>query len=1052
MNQPNAESSNFFPLSSQQKRLWSRQDRALLCSQTLVLVEGPRDAELLHAALHRIVGRYEILRTKFQAVPGMKMPFQAISEESDFSWDECRIEGEEALHDVCAKERLREFQLGSGPVLHAVFVPGEETSCYLVLTLSALCGDLSTLNLLVRELAQEYGSTTTEPAEILQYAQFSEWHHSLLDEEDASSGRDYWRERAKHCAQEPLRFPFEPARMERRANPIEALRLNLTSALSDRIKSLAADNETSPEVVCLACWCAVLSRLSGQETQACWVTLSGRDHEMLAGVYGSLAVSVPFQWRLADGSDFKRLIANIRKSLEKAAEFQYFYRPEQFEDQACPDIRIGYEFNEMLSIVESGGVRFSTVGSFAAIGDVDLKLSVCAGKSSYSIHLPHTSRFPAEFVQQLAVCFQMFISNAKDVDAIAEVQIQSENDWRMSVKSVNPAPTGFPADATIPQLFEQQVIRTPEAVAVISEGESLSFSELNRRANRLAGYLMSLGVQREESVAICLERSPQMLVAILGILKAGAAYIPLDSGYPPQRLIYILNESSSRVVLTQKSLASIISPGPWRTISLDGEPEISRAGDQNPCIGGDPENLAYIIYTSGSTGKPKGVMVRHRSLVNLVEALHESIYSRHEAPLRVSMNAPIVFDASVKQWLQLLKGHAICIVPEEKRLSPDAFTTYIRDTKIDVLDCTPSQFRLVFASGKHEERNLLPKAVLIGGEAVDEATWTALHREKETSYYNVYGPTECTVDATACRMQDSVQPAIGHPLKNMRAYVLDSHLQFVPTGVAGELYIGGEGVGRGYWRQPGLTAAHFVPDSLSGVPGSRLYRTGDLVCRLFDGQLKFLGRADEQVKIRGHRVELGEIAAVLREVTGVSDALVTMSGEEKADARLIAYVVRAAGAALSIPDLRQHLRSQLPDYMVPGGFIVLDQLPLTVNGKLDRKALPHVDRDSSDAATYVAPRSDTEKIITQIWQQVLDVKKLGIHDNFFDAGGHSLLMVQVYNKLREAFHQDIPMVELFRNPTIATLSQYFSGNGPNVSSLQSAQDRASRRIAAMTRS
>ncbi len=802
----------------------------------------------------------------------------------------------------------------------------------------------------------------------------------------------------------------------------------------------------------LACWSALLSRFSGQPEQTCWVTLSGRGHEMLAGVYGLLAAPVPIQCDMESASDFTQVIVRTHERLAKAAEFQCFYRPEQFEEQACPDIRIGFEFNESAA-KGSEGIRFSAASLFSCVEELDLKLSITGKETSYLLQLHYDRQFSAKFVQEVAACLQTFMGNVDGAKPVEEISIQSEDEWRKLIRDWNPAQTDFPAHKTIPQLFEEQAALTPERAAVIYEDQSFSFAELNQQANRLANYLLGLGVQIEDCVAICLERSAEMLVAILGILKAGAAYAPLDSTYPAQRLHYVLEETRARFVITQKPLASAVSQGNWRAVCLDDNAEIARAGDQNPRVVCHPENLAYVIHTSGSTGRPKGVMVQHKSVSNLLVALQEPIYSRHGSPLRVSMNAPIVFDASVKQWIQVLKGNTICIVPEKSRLNPEALAAYIKDTKIDVLDCTPSQFRLMMASGQLNEAGWAPKAVLMGGEAVDESTWAVLHRNKQISYYNVYGPTECTVDVTVGRMQGSVQPAIGHTLKNMQTYVLDRQFQPVPVNVAGELYVGGEGVARGYWGRPDLTAERFVPDPFSGVLGSRLYRTGDLVCRLEDGSLKFLGRADDQVKVRGYRIELGEIASVLREVAGVRDALVTVRGEDKGEPRLIAYAVREAGAALSIPELRQHLRKQLPDYMVPSGFVILDQIPLTVSGKVDRQALPDVDHEHSDlAANYVGPRSETESVITQIWQQVLDVKKLGIHDNFFDLGGHSLLMVQVYNKLREAFHKDVPMVELFRNPTIATLSGYFSGDAATVPSLQKTQERASRRVAASIRS
>ena len=702
MNQQETTSLNGFPLSSHQRRLWLRQDRALLCAQTVVLMEGHYDPALLKAALRRIVEQHEILRTTFQAVPGMKMPLQVACGEPEFLWQECHIDGEKALHGVCAQERQREFQLESGPVLRAVLAPMGEKSCHLVLTLSALCGDPGTLTNLVRELAEQYNAAEAVRAEILQYAQFSEWHHSLLDENDAPAGREYWCEAAKESAQHLLRFPFEPSRIEKKGRATETVRLELGPAIAARIRSLAVANGTSEETVLLICWDALISRFSGQPAQTCWVTLSGRGHEMLAGVYGLLASPVPIQWDVESAPDFNQVIARTHERITKAIELQCFYRPEQFEEQACPDIRIGFEFNESVAAKTSEGIRFSTSTLFSCIEELDLKLSIIAGETSYSIQLHYNPQFSAKFVQEMAACLQTFVSNVDGAKSVEEIPIQSENDWQTLVREWNPAKTDFPADKNIPQLFEEQATLTPERAAVIYEDQSLSFTELNQKANRLANYLLSLGVQTEDCVAICLERSTEILVAILGILKAGAAYAPLDPTYPTQRLQYILQEARARFVLTQQSLASAASLGSWRMVCLDDNAEIIRASDQNPRVVCHPENLAYIIHTSGSTGRPKGVMVQHKSVINLLLALQEAIYSRHGSPLRVSMNAPIVFDASVKQWIQILKGNTICIVPETNRLNPEALALYIKDTKLDVLDCTPSQFRLMLASWSAE--------------------------------------------------------------------------------------------------------------------------------------------------------------------------------------------------------------------------------------------------------------------------------------------------------------------------------------------------------------
>jgi amino acid adenylation domain-containing protein len=1083
-----------FPLSSHQRRVWLQQQGAgVLCSQVVVSVQGHLDGRLMKAALRRIVARHDILRTTFHVVEGVKMPLQVVTTEPAFSWEESAVnaDDEDALTAICAGERRREFDLENGPNLRLLFLPVRDHASFLVITLPSLCADVGTLNNMVREFAVEYRSQSNlqSSSEPVQYVQFSEWHHSLFEDEDAKPGREYWSQQAKQNTHGDLRFPFESGRAEQNGKtnkqknqegrlPTEMFRLDLGPEIAARIKALAMENRTSHEAVLLTCWNAVLWRLSAQPAHATWMSLSGRDHEMLSGCYGLLATPVPVQWSFESPSNFNDALARTHDALREAAEWQPYYRPDQFEDQICSSVRMGFEFDEGATAYGVDGICFSKILSFHCPEDVDLKLSVITGKKSVgektagedslSAQIYYDPRrFSAGSVREFMLRLQTFLAHLHGKKFVDEIEIQSEDEWRKLLSTMNPAASGRNIEKTIPQVFEEQVARTPGRPAVVYEQQTLTFSELNVRANRLANHLRGLGIKSEDRVAICLERSAEIVVAILGILKAGAAYVPLDSTYPAPRLRYILQEAGSSVIVTQRSLAVAVSPDQVQTVCLDDDQEIVNASDQNPRTEIHPENLAYIIYTSGSTGKPKGVMIQHKSVINLLDGLQQSIYARHDQPLRVSMNAPVVFDGSVKQWIQLLAGNTLCIVPEDKRLNPEALRAYIEDKNIDLLDCTPSQFKLLLASGASGRSSRL-KAVLLGGEALDEQIWTAVQSDPQTSFYNVYGPTECTVDVTVCPASESFQPSIGRPLNDVQAYILDGRLRPVPIGVAGELYVGGEGIARGYCRRPDITAERFIPNPFSVAAGTRLYRTGDRVCYLPDGRIKFLGRVDEQVKLRGYRIELGEIASVLRDLEGVRDVLVLVRGEEKPgneklgneklgyennDARLVAYIVREAGATLSGAQLRQHVRSQLPDYMVPSGFVIMDKLPLTVNGKVDRKSLPDADRDHSDmAADYVAPRSDTEKTITGIWQELLNVKKLGIHDNFFDLGGHSLLMVQLYNKLREAFHKEIPMVELFRNPTIAMLSQYFSGDTPQSPSLQKAQNRASRRLAAVSRS
>ena len=477
-------------------------------------------------------------------------------------------------------------------------------------------------------------------------------------------------------------------------------------------------------------------------------------------------------------------------------------------------------------------------------------------------------------------------------------------------------------------------------------------------------------------------------MGLLAVLKAGGAYVPLDPSYPVERLRDMLADSRPVVLLTQASLRERVGALGVPAVALDADaaawaerPETDLARP-----GLTPEHLAYVIYTSGSTGRPKGVMVRHGAVVNLATALQSRIYAAHPAPLRVGVNAPLVFDGSVKQVVQLLAGHALCVVPEAVRRDPAALVAWLRRECVDAVDVTPSLLRLALAEGLGRDGGF-PRLVLVGGEAVDEEMRGRMLRVP-TRFYNVYGPTECTVDATVREVGASGPPAaIGGPLPNVTSYVLDPALLPVPVGVAGELYVGGAGLARGYLGRPGQTAERFVPDPFGGHAGARLYRTGDRVRWLADGTLEYLGRLDVQVKVRGFRIELGEIEARLLEHPDVREAVVVAREDAPGEKRLVAYV---AGGAPDAETLRAHLAGRLPEYMVPAAFVRLDALPLTPNGKVDRKALPAPEGDAFATRGYEPPEGDTEEALAEIWAELLGVQRVGRNDHFFELGGHSL--------------------------------------------------------------
>jgi amino acid adenylation domain-containing protein len=552
---------------------------------------------------------------------------------------------------------------------------------------------------------------------------------------------------------------------------------------------------------------------------------------------------------------------------------------------------------------------------------------------------------------------------------------------------------------------------------VVFEDQYLTYAELNARANQLAHSLCSQGVGPDVLVGICVERSLEMIVGLLGILKAGGAYLPLDPAYPEKHLAYVLQDARPAVLLTQQRLQSIL---PVTGFCLDSQWDVldgcARSNPDNITL---PDNLAYVIYTSGSTGKPKGTGIAHRSAVNLQEALLDKVYRNlgEISGLRVGLNASISFDASVKQWLLLLHGVRLYLIPDRIRADVNLLAAAIGDWHLDVMDCTPSQLSILLPASSAAQ---LPKCLLIGGEAIDPQLWRDLQGHPNHRFYNMYGPTEATVDTVIGDIHTLGNlPALGCPIGNVQVYILDARLNAVPIGVAGELCIAGAGLARGYLNRPEQTAGKFVPNPFSAEPGARMYRTGDLARWLPDGNLEFLGRIDHQVKIRGFRIELGEIEAALAALPEVREVVVLAREDIPGDKRLAAYLTPQPGRALpETAELRSRLSQSLPEYMLPAHFIPLAQLPLTPNGKIDRKALPAPDVTRSEFG-YVAPRTPTEETLAQIWAEVLKLDRVGIHDNFFELGGHSLLAVHLMARIQQTFQCQIPLSGLFQNPTLA---------------------------------
>ena len=623
--------------------------------------------------------------------------------------------------------------------------------------------------------------------------------------------------------------------------------------------------------------------------------------------------------------------------------------------------------------------------------------------------------------------------------SVAELSTLPEQERHMLLTEWHGAGMAYPQTTCLHHLFEAQAERTLYAEALVFENERLTYKELNRRANRVAHRLRALGVGPETLVGLCVNRSLEMVVGILGILKSGGAYVPLDPMYPQERLTFMLEDTQASVVLTQQSLAANLPPNSAEILCLDA-PDVQltpsdATANENPVSGVKPENLAYVIYTSGSTGKPKGVLVTHANVVRLFNAT-ESWF--HFGPEDVwTLFHSHAFDFSVWEiWGALFYGGRLVIVPYEVSRSPKEFYRLLVRERVTVLNQTPSAFQQLIQAEETggPEDNLALRLVIFGGEALELQSlkpWIKRHGDTKPQLVNMYGITETTVHVTyrpiaAEDVQSGRGSVIGVPIPDLQVYVLDRYLHLMPIGVAGELYVGGAGLAREYLNRPELTEERFILNPFSNMPGARLYKTGDVARYLLNRDLEYLGRADQQVQIRGFRVEPGEIESVLTEHNAVGQTVVIVREDQAGDQRLVAYFVSASHDAVTVIELRKHLRTKLPEYMIPQHFVELDALPLTPSGKVDRRALPAPQEDRQTEETYVAPQNEVEKVVARIWEELLRVKNIGIHDSFFELGGNSLLLVRMLHKLQESFAKELSIVEMFRHPTIESLAKFLT--------------------------
>lgn len=1058
-----------FQLAPQQQRLWLlQQNSPAYCTQCALLLEGNLRPEALRAALQQVVNRHEILRTHFRCLPGMKLPVMVIVEHAAPSWCEIDLSAGNSqsqankIEDLFQETRRQPFDFEQGPLLRLSLLRLSASKHVLLIGLPALCADAWTLKNLVQEISHFYAASLQGKDEdlsdaVVQYIQFAEWQNQLLAEADAQVGKEYWRQQDL-ASLASLRLPFEHKAHEEAGFEPDYVTWAIAPDPTTKLEALAQKLDIPVSVFLLACWQVLIGRLTGQLDIIIGTACDRREYEELQNGLGLFATWLPIRCRLAPNLRFTEVLELVLAAIQDAEEWQDYFVLESSESADSSFFSIGFEFEQWPASHSAAGLSFSLAKQYACIERFKVKLTCTRHHDSLSaaFHYDARSISPAA-IETLAEQFQTLLASAtKHPDTvISELEILSPTEQRV-LAELNRTQTNYAGNKCIHQLFEEQAEQTPNNIAVVSEDQQLTYAELNARANQLARYLKQLGVGPEVLVGLCLERSLDMIVGLLGTLKAGGAYVPLDPTYPPVRLAYVLRNAQVPVLLTQQQLVNRVPADPGQVVCLDTNwDSIAQMCSENPNSGATLNNLAYVIYTSGSTGQPKGVAVEHQQLCNYLNGIREKLHLPTGASFAtVSTLAADLGNTAI--FPALCTGGCLHIISQERASDPESLADYCRRYPIDCLKIVPSHLAALLASS-HPEQILPRQRLILGGEA---SSWDLIAKLQALApnrqILNHYGPTEATIGALTYPIRDryvddcaGIVP-LGRPIANTQVYVLDQHLHLVPMGVTGELHIGGAGLARCYFRQPEQTAAKLIPNPFSEEFGARLYKTGDLARYQPNGSIEFRGRIDDQVKVRGFRVELGEIAAVLSEHPDVQQAIVLAREAEPNNQRLAAYIVPNQQEAASASDLRLWLREQLPEYMVPSAFVLLKALPLTPNGKVDRLALPAPDdlRSQLEAA-YVAPCNEIEQAIATIWQEALRVEEVDLHDNFFDLGGHSLLMVQVHSKLRQVFAKAVSIADLFAYPTVSTLANYFSQEQPEELAFQQSYKRAETRRASV---
>jgi amino acid adenylation domain-containing protein len=1040
--------SGALPLSFTQMRLWFLDQfdpgNTAYSIPMAIQMEGNLDKAILKRCLNEIVLRHESLRTTF-GEDGNSQPAQVIQPFTAMDLPLQDLRGlPEADREQANLQYLRElsrlpFDLNNGPLFRANLIQLDDQLYCLFMNMHHIISDGWSTGILFAELGTLYqafynGQPSPLPGLTIQYPDYAAWQRQHLTPQALRPQLDFWKV-ALNSPLPILELPTDRPRPRFRTSKGSYKIQAIPAALAASLKQAASRHGVTLFILMEAAFNVLLYRYTGQSDIIVGTANANRSQQEIESLIGFFMNTLALRFHLSGNLTFTDLLAHVRDvSLDAFANreipFEHIVEalhPDR-DTSHTPVFQVMFILqNTPIQVMQLPSLKISPIYLENGTAKYDLTLTVVdmpeTGMSCFFEY--NTDLFEPGTILRMMGHYQAILEAvcANPALRIDEIPLLSPAEYQQ-LESWNDTGSPYPATSALPALFENQVDASPEAIAACDDDAQISFAELDIRANRLANYLLSLGIKQEALVGVCLPRSIDMLIALLAIQKAGAAYLPLDPNFPANRLEYMLQDSSTRILITHSSLEPILAASGVSMICLDVEStEISAQNPARPGACSGPENLAYVLYTSGSTGRPKGVQVLQRGLVNfLVSMQKEPGISSKDVLLSVTT---LSFDiAGLELYLPLISGARLVIASSATTANGPLLLQALERNGVTLMQATPATWRLLLAAGWKGSPNF---KILCGGEALPRDLAASL-LERCGALWNLYGPTETTIWSTLSRIDTLEKPiTIGRPIANTRVYILDRLGQRVPAGVPGEIFIGGDGLARGYLNRPELTAEKFIKNPLTADGTPRLYRTGDLGRFLNDGSIEFIGRADDQVKVRGFRIELGEIENVLAQHQSIRQAVVIVREDTPGDQRLAAYLTLLTSPAPSTSDLRGFLADKLPEYMIPGIYVFLDHLPLTPNGKVDRKALPMPESSRPELGThFIAPRNEVEKTLASIWAEALKVEQVGIQDNFFELGGHSLLIVQVHHQITQQFHADLSIAQMFQYPTIQSLAQFLS--------------------------